>query len=131
MSEMYARIGSRRQYCAAYSRLGSALTCCFLGIPAVAQEMLSDMATTLDTIEVTAQFRIQNIQDTPIAISAINSEMMQARGQLSVLDIAGSAPDVTIKPMADTARYPLLAGWVGGHGLITRAGFWTVRRQPL
>jgi len=29
---------------------------------------------------------------------------------------------------AITTRYPLLAGWIGGHGLIARAGFWTVRR---
>jgi len=27
-----------------------------------------------------------------------------------------------------STRYPLLAGWVGGYGLIARAGFWTVRR---
>jgi len=28
-------------------------------------------------------------------------------------------------------RYPLLSGWVGGHGLIARAGFWSCRRQTL
>jgi len=27
-----------------------------------------------------------------------------------------------------TIRYPLLAGWVGGHTLIARAGFWSTRR---
>jgi len=25
-------------------------------------------------------------------------------------------------------RYPLLSGWVGGDGLIARAGFWSTRR---
>ena len=27
------------------------------------------------------------------------------------------------------SRYPLLAGWVGGHTLITRSGAWSVRRE--
>ncbi|WP_143496144.1 DUF3487 family protein, partial [Pseudomonas aeruginosa] len=26
-------------------------------------------------------------------------------------------------------RYPLVAGWVGGHVLISRSGFWTTRRS--
>jgi iron complex outermembrane receptor protein len=55
-------------------------------------------STTMDSIMVTAQFREQNLQDTPIAISAVNSEMMEARGLTSVLDIAASAPNVNIKP---------------------------------
>nr|WP_255682198.1 TonB-dependent receptor [Luteimonas sp. BDR2-5] len=38
------------------------------------------------------------MQETPIAISAVNAEMMEARGQTSVLDIAASAPNVNIKP---------------------------------
>jgi len=37
-----------------------------------------------------------------LAISAMTTEMMEARGQLSVLDIASAAPNVTIKPMAGT-----------------------------
>jgi len=73
-----------------------------LSMAVLAQEAASDAAATLDTVQVTAQFRIQNVQDIPIAISAFNSEMMHARGQLSVLDIAANAPNVTIKPMADT-----------------------------
>jgi len=30
-----------------------------------------------------------------------------------------------------TTRWPLLSGWVGGHELIARAGFWSCRRQTL
>jgi conjugative transfer region protein (TIGR03750 family) len=26
-------------------------------------------------------------------------------------------------------RHPLMAGWVGGHVLISRSGFWTTRRS--
>lgn len=53
---------------------------------------------TLDAVTVTAQFRAQNMQKTPVAITAINAEMMEKRGQTSVLDIASAAPNVTIKP---------------------------------
>jgi len=59
-----------------------------------------ETATTLDTIQVTAQFRSQNLQETPLAISAMTTEMMEARSQFSVLDIAGAAPNVNIAPMA-------------------------------
>ena len=38
-------------------------------------------ADTLDEIIVTAQFRQQNLQDTPVAITAVNAEMMEERGQ--------------------------------------------------
>jgi len=73
---------------------------------AVAQEIQPDgegrqqTATTLDTIQVTAQFRSQNLQETPLAISAMTTEMMEVRSQHSVLDIAGAAPNVNIAPMA-------------------------------
>jgi len=59
-------------------------------------------ATTLDTVQVTAQFRSQNLQETPLAISAMTAEMMEARSQLSVHDVASAAPNVTIKPMVGT-----------------------------
>lgn len=64
------------------------------------QEASRTQATTLDAIQVTAQFRSQSLQETPIAISALNAEMMEARGQLSVLDVASAAPNVNIKPTA-------------------------------
>ncbi|MPT48998.1 MAG: TonB-dependent receptor [Sphingobium sp.] len=48
-------------------------------------------------IVVTAQFRAQNLQDTPIAITAMNAEMMEARSQTGLTDIAQSAPNVTIR----------------------------------
>jgi len=63
-------------------------------------ERRQQTATTLDTIQVTAQFRTQNLQETPLAISAMTSAMMEARSQYSVLDIAGAAPNVNIAPMA-------------------------------
>ena len=50
------------------------------------------------TIVVTAQFREANLQDTPIAITAVNAEMLQARGQTDIAEVAAQAPNVTLKP---------------------------------
>ncbi|WP_428028147.1 TonB-dependent receptor [Altererythrobacter sp.] len=49
-------------------------------------------------IIVTAQFRSQRLQDTPLAITALNSEMLQARNLASVTQVGEQAPNVTIKP---------------------------------
>jgi len=82
------------------TRLGVGIALALLSIHAAAQETSPHTPTTLDTVQVTAQFRSQNLQETPLAISAMTAEMMEARGQLSVLDIASAAPNVNIKPMA-------------------------------
>jgi len=49
-------------------------------------------------IVVTAQFRAQRLQDTPIAITAVNSALMEARSQTNITQIADQAPNVTLKP---------------------------------
>jgi len=79
------------------------MTCAALCFPVLAQDMsgktgADDLPTILDTIQVTAQFRTQNLQETPLAITAMTSDMMEARSQYSVLDIASAAPNVNISP---------------------------------
>ncbi|HWU02703.1 MAG TPA: TonB-dependent receptor [Novosphingobium sp.] len=49
-------------------------------------------------IVVTAQFRAQKLQDTPLAITAVNSAVLAARGQTSVADVAAQAPNVSLAP---------------------------------
>ncbi|MEO6041259.1 MAG: TonB-dependent receptor [Croceibacterium sp.] len=49
-------------------------------------------------IIVTAQFRQQNLQDTPLAITAVTAEMMEARSQTNLAQVADGAPNVTLKP---------------------------------
>jgi iron complex outermembrane receptor protein len=51
---------------------------------------------TLAEIVVTAQFRAQKLQDTPLAITAVNAAMMEERGQTSLHDIGQQAPNVTL-----------------------------------
>ncbi len=56
----------------------------------------SETQNNLQEIVVTAQYRKQNLQDTPIAITAVTGAMMEARGQVTLQDIAQQAPNVQL-----------------------------------
>src|SRR5687768_15512802 len=56
-----------------------------------------EAAGETNVITVTAQFREQNLQDTPIAITAMTGEMIEARGQTNLAEIGASAPNVTLR----------------------------------
>ena len=73
----------------------------------------SDDASNGDII-VTAQFREQNVQRTPIAITAISAETLAARGQVSVVDIAAQAPNVNLQTNAPNG--PSLQAHIRGIG---------------
>ena len=60
-------------------------------------------------IIVTAQFREQNLQDTPLAISAVNAEMLESRSQTSVEQVAAQAPNVTLTPQGQQNGSGLIA----------------------
>ncbi|MGE0115060.1 MAG: TonB-dependent receptor [Steroidobacteraceae bacterium] len=51
----------------------------------------------MEEIVVTAQFRAENVQDTPIAITAMDAATLERRGIESVTDMAASAPNVQLK----------------------------------
>ena len=72
---------------------------------AVAADNSSD---ALNEVVVTAQFREQRLQDTPIAITAVNAEMLEARGQTNIAQVAAQAPNVSLRPQPQN----------GGSGLI-------------
>ena len=63
----------------------------------------------LEEIIVTAEFKAANVQDTPIAITAVNAAMLEARGQTNILQVANQAPNVTMTP----------AGQAAGSAMIT------------
>ena len=50
----------------------------------------------LEEVVVTAQFREQRLQDTPIAITAVTAEMLEARNQTSLVAVAAQAPNVVL-----------------------------------
>jgi iron complex outermembrane recepter protein len=53
-------------------------------------------ADALQEIVVTAQFKQEKLQETPIAITAVSGEQMEARNMTSILDVAKVAPNVTM-----------------------------------
>ncbi len=55
-------------------------------------------AQAMGDIVVTAQFREQKLQDTPIAITAVNAALLEARSQTNIAEVTNQAPNVTLKP---------------------------------
>jgi iron complex outermembrane receptor protein len=75
----------------------------------------ADSGGGAEQIIVTAQFREQNLQDTPLAITAVSSAMLEARSQTNVQDVANQAPSVTLKPQGATFG-PSLGASIRGVG---------------
>ena len=63
---------------------------------AMAQEVLEE-------IVVTARFREENLQQTPLAITAITGDTLESRGATSTLDLDAFVPNAVIAPLG--------AGW--------------------
>ncbi|WP_241763660.1 TonB-dependent receptor plug domain-containing protein [Sphingobium xenophagum] len=88
--------------------------------PALAQdasapEQAADQSNQSADIIVTAQFRQQNLQDTPIAITAVSSETLAARSQTSVTDLGQFAPNVALAP-ATSLQGNSVAAFIRGVG---------------
>jgi len=54
--------------------------------------------TTTQDIVVTAQFRRERLQDTPISITAVNAVELEAKNQTNLAQVADTAPNVSLKP---------------------------------
>lgn len=67
-----------------------------LAAPAVAQETDQPAEQASNVITVTAQFREQNLQDTPLAITAQTGEMLEARGIDTTKELVAVAPSVNL-----------------------------------
>ncbi|RYE64670.1 MAG: hypothetical protein EOO83_00560 [Oxalobacteraceae bacterium] len=79
-----------------------------LAFPGVAQAQKSDASDSvgLDEIVVTAQKRAQSIQDVPIAVTALTPETLQANRVMSVNDLSGLAPGLSVRPSAGGVQIP-------------------------
>ncbi len=81
----------------ATASLAALATC--IAAPALAQDSAQDAADDgLGAIVVTAQKRSENIQDVPIAISAVGSEYLESRGIDSIDKLGTIAPNVRRVP---------------------------------
>src|SRR5690606_7155618 len=71
--------------------------------------------TALQEIVVTAQFREERLQDTPLAITAVSEEMLRERSQTSIWEVTHQAPNVQLRP-APAAFGPGLNAFIRGIG---------------
>ncbi len=81
-----------------------------LAAPVIAAEV-----EELEEVNVTAQFRAQNVQDTPLAITAISAETLESRSQTNITDVANQAPSVTLKQQG-AGWGPSIAAYIRGIG---------------
>lgn len=74
------------------------VACAATGVAGVAGAADSQVRDELELQEVvvTAQFREQRLQDTPIAITALNAELLEQRNQTSLTAVAAQAPNVSL-----------------------------------
>jgi iron complex outermembrane receptor protein len=62
--------------------------------PGLAQDAAAEADAGVGEIVVTAQFRNQSVQETPLAITAVDAAMIEARSQSNVEQLAQRAPSV-------------------------------------
>ncbi|WP_423603557.1 TonB-dependent receptor [Sphingomonas sp. MS122] len=91
-----------------------------VGAPAAAQDNGAQaggasQAEAEEEVVVTAQFREQRLQDAPLAITAVTGDMLEARGQTSVVDIGNQAPNVTLR-QAPATYGPAVVAYIRGVG---------------
>lgn len=116
----------RPQVCASLIALAGALC---VGAPAAAQDKAPQPTPApepapapaaedgqpdrSEEIVITAQFRSQKLQDSPLAVTALTGDMLAARGQTSIADVG--APNVTLR--AAPATYgPAVVAYIRGVG---------------
>jgi iron complex outermembrane recepter protein len=69
----------------------------------------------LEEVVVTAQFREQSLQSTPLSITAVNAAMLEARNQTNIAEVASQAPNVTLKAQG-SAFGPSMGASIRGVG---------------
>jgi iron complex outermembrane recepter protein len=80
---------------------------------ALAQEAADE--DVLNEVVVTAQFREQSVQDTPLSITAISGDLLESRNQTNIAEVTNQAPNVTLKPQG-AAFGPSLGASIRGVG---------------
>jgi iron complex outermembrane recepter protein len=97
-----------------YQYLANAAVALALTGPAFAQSApvpaAEEEAQAIADIVVTAQVRNQKLQDTPLAITAGDAALFEARGQTDIAAVAAQAPNVVLRAQPQS----------GGIGLIAR-----------
>lgn len=71
---------------------------CLAGSSAFAQAAPAAPAGGIETVVVTAQFTEQNLQSTPVAISAITADQLEQRGFTNMSQLGAQVPSLTLNP---------------------------------
>jgi iron complex outermembrane receptor protein len=83
--------------------------------PAPASNSGVDNATGLQEVIVTAQFRNESVQNTPLSITAIDANSLAERGQTSLNEIVADAPSVSLNQVS-SAFGPSMSAYIRGIG---------------
>ncbi|MEO0030531.1 MAG: hypothetical protein RIS94_289 [Pseudomonadota bacterium] len=95
--------------------LGALATGMLLATPALAQDATND--TGIGEIIVTAQKRAENIQNVPIAITAVTAQALKDQNINSVADLSKLAPNVQLDSSAPIfSSSQILTGFIRGIG---------------
>lgn len=73
-----------------------------------------DAAIAIEEVTVTAQRRSQNIQEVPIAVTAISGDELDARGLADISELSQSVPSLTLEP--SRATNTTLTAFIRGVG---------------
>ena len=107
--------GLGRQARGSASRLALAAALCVPAMLSASEAVAQDeQASDSSVIVVTAQFREQNVQSTPIAITAMSGDQIEARGQTNIAEITTKAPSVNLRVSNNSG--PSLQAQIRGIG---------------
>lgn len=117
----------RKEVSGAKIAFGSSLMALSLGLanPAIAQEQTeeeqeeADEGFGIQTITVTARRVEEDLQTTPVTVSAYNSEALEARGILDTSELGNFSPNVTLDTTSQfSGASSTLQGFIRGIGQI-------------
>jgi iron complex outermembrane recepter protein len=100
------------------SMLCAAVAGCMAGAAAMAAAATAETAASSDQLTeviVTAQFRREDLQTVPLAITAINAQMIEDRSMTNVQDIAADVPSTTLLKNSG-AFGPSMVAYIRGIG---------------
>jgi len=99
-----------------HSRLNSVSIAVAMALAPAAWAAAPAQDSTLDEVIVTAQFRQENLQDTPLAITAVSGDQLEKQGLTNVDDLGLIVPNASIRPQGSGSG-PAVA--IGMRGVLT------------
>jgi iron complex outermembrane receptor protein len=107
--------GRTSRHVTAAVRAAMGLVAGLAGIETATAAEGEDKSEILGEVIVTAQFREQSVQDTPLSITAVSGDMLESRSQTNLAEVTNQAPSVTLKPQG-AAFGPSLGASIRGIG---------------